>query len=128
MTVVAYDVPSVYEMVAIPAVVPVNVPVTMPLEAPMVATDTSLLLHVPPGVVLARVTVAPAHTVEGPVIGPMAKAAKDVKKASIVNKCFMRWFLVINNASHRSLLREKNGIANIPHVMCNFSRQEHFAW
>jgi hypothetical protein len=39
----------------------------MPVD-PIVATDVALLLQTPPVVVLARVVVAPSHTVNIPVI------------------------------------------------------------
>ena len=45
-----------------------DTPVTMPDKEPTVATATSLLLHVPPGVELKRVVVAPSHTLAIPVI------------------------------------------------------------
>ena len=47
---------------------PVFTPVTMP-EVPTVATVVLLLLHMPPGVLLASVVVAPGHTFIVPVIG-----------------------------------------------------------
>ena len=44
------------------------VPVTLP-EASTVAMAGSLLLQLPPGLVVPRATVAPSHTADGPVMG-----------------------------------------------------------
>ena len=49
--------------------VPAVTPVTTPVPEPIVAMAVLLLLHVPPVEGSPRVMVAPAHTVEGPVIG-----------------------------------------------------------
>lgn len=40
----------------------------MPVVAPMVATEVLLLLHVPPDVAIDSAEVAPAQTLEAPVI------------------------------------------------------------
>lgn len=48
--------------------VPADIPLTSPVE-PMVAMAGLLLLHVPPGVVLVSIVVAPAQTDELPIIG-----------------------------------------------------------
>jgi len=60
---------AVYVIVAVPAPTPVTTPVL-----PMEAIDVLLLLHEPPAVLeeLLNVTVAPAHTVEEPVMLPAA--------------------------------------------------------
>ena len=47
---------------------PCATPVTAPFELPTVAIETSLLLHVPPVVVLDKVVVAPEHIADAPVI------------------------------------------------------------
>jgi hypothetical protein len=43
-------------------------PDTTPVEEPIVAVVTSLLLHVPPLVLLVKFVVAPTHTAAVPVI------------------------------------------------------------
>jgi len=58
-------VPREYVMVAAPGVMPV----TPPLSEPMAAVPL-LLLHMPPGTVLVRVTVNPTHTFGEPLIAP----------------------------------------------------------
>ena len=55
--------PSMYEMVAVPAVPPITVPV-----APTVAIPVELLLHVPPLVASSNAVVAPIHKLVVPVI------------------------------------------------------------
>ena len=50
--------------------VPVATPVTTPVALLMVATDTLLLLQVPPLTVEVSVIDAPVHTVAGPLIVP----------------------------------------------------------
>ena len=58
-TVVAIQlVPNEYVIV----VVPTATPVTMPLLRPIVAAAVFVLVHVPPGIVLESVLVAPIHT------------------------------------------------------------------
>jgi hypothetical protein len=52
---------------------PAETPLTTPVPAPAVATDVLLLVHVPPGVALLSVVVAPTQTVEEP--GLMAGGA-----------------------------------------------------
>lgn len=47
---------------------PALTPVTIPTDGDIVATEASLLLHVPPDVVLARLVVDPAHASAVPVI------------------------------------------------------------
>lgn len=42
------------------------IPVTTPVEEPTVAVDVLPLLHVPPGIELVSVIVAPAHTGPAP--------------------------------------------------------------
>jgi hypothetical protein len=59
--------------------VPAATPFTMPDVAPMVATDTSLLDHVPPVVALLSEPLAPVQKVEGPMIGGRAAAATKEK-------------------------------------------------
>jgi len=49
-------------------VVPALIPASKPLVAPIVPTDTLLLLHEPPVVVLASVVAEPSQTVVAPVI------------------------------------------------------------
>jgi hypothetical protein len=51
-------------------VVPCELPVSTPVPATIVATAVLLLLQVPPGVALVRVTVLPTHTLAGPLIAP----------------------------------------------------------
>jgi hypothetical protein len=51
-------------MVAVPAATPL----TIPVAEPTVAVVTSLLLHVPPLVLLVKFVVAPVHIVPVPVI------------------------------------------------------------
>lgn len=58
-------------MVTLPAVIPL----TAPVVAPTVATDVLLLVHVPPGVVLVNVVVAPMQTVDEPGVIADGKAA-----------------------------------------------------
>ncbi len=53
--------------------VPAAIPVTTPVSEPTVAVNTSLLLHVPAGVVLLSVVVRPGHTIIVPVIGAGAE-------------------------------------------------------
>lgn len=48
--------------------VPEAMPVTTPVDAPTVATEGLLLLHVPPAVASANVTVDPIHTAVLPLI------------------------------------------------------------
>ena len=50
---------TVYVIIAVPG----TIEVTAPVEASTVATDKSLLLHTPPGTVLLRFVIPPAHTV-----------------------------------------------------------------
>jgi hypothetical protein len=64
LVLITHPVPTVYTMVATPA----DTPVIMPLEVPAVAMDAGVLLHVPPGIALASVIVAPSQTSTGPVI------------------------------------------------------------
>jgi hypothetical protein len=56
---------TVYAMVVVPAATPVTIPVLL-----MVATDVTLLAHVPPVTVLESVIKLPAQTDEGPVMLP----------------------------------------------------------
>lgn len=57
-------------MVAVPSLTPVIMPVVGP-EVAAVATPVAPLVHVPPGVVLERVVVAPpSHTFREPVMAP----------------------------------------------------------
>jgi hypothetical protein len=65
VTVEVQPVASVYEI----TVVPIDTPVTTPVSEPTVATDTFVLLHVPPDVTSLRVITDPAQTEVGPVIG-----------------------------------------------------------
>ncbi len=53
-----------YVIVALPA----DMPVTTPVVEPIVAVPVLLLLHVPPAVTFAKVTVDPVFTVAVPVI------------------------------------------------------------
>ena len=50
-------------MVVLPKLTPVTTPVVL-----MVATDGSLMVHVPPGVVLLSVVLSPVQTVAVPVM------------------------------------------------------------
>ena len=59
---------KVYEIVAMPA----DTPLTKPVDEPTVATDISLLLHTPPGVVLLNVNTPPEQRLPVPVIGDNA--------------------------------------------------------
>jgi len=63
---VAYAVPhgpvTAYEIVTVPALTPVTMP-------PETVAQVLLALHVPPAVASVSVMVAPATTVDGPVIG-----------------------------------------------------------
>ena len=49
-------------MVAVPGAGSAETPVTTPVPKPTLATDGSLLLHVPDGVTCVRVVVRPSHT------------------------------------------------------------------
>jgi len=60
--------PRLYVIEEVPAVIPI----TIPEERPTVATDVSLLAHVPPLNVLLNVVVAPMHTEERPVTDGIA--------------------------------------------------------
>lgn len=62
-------------MVAVPAATPV----TVPDDAPIVATVTSLLVHVPEGTELVSVVLAPVHTVDMPNMGGNAACALSEK-------------------------------------------------
>ncbi len=64
---------AVYEMVTVPAVTPLTTP-----EAFMVAIAVLLLVHVPPATASDKVTVAPVHSVEVPVIVPALGAGLTV--------------------------------------------------
>lgn len=59
-------VPSEYTIVVVPGSRPVAAPVVTSILAIVVADD----VHVPPGTLLPRPTVAPWHTAVAPVIGP----------------------------------------------------------
>lgn len=61
-------VPNEYVIVAVPGLPPV----TMPPDKVTDATAVLLLLHVPPPGISLSVTVAPEHTVDGPLIAPGA--------------------------------------------------------
>ena len=49
-------------------VMPGETPVTIPVTEPIVATDVTLLLHVPPGVAQLKFVVEPTQVAPGPVI------------------------------------------------------------
>ena len=55
---------NVYVTIAVPFDTPLTMPVVLPTEAMPLADE----LHVPPDVVLAKVVVAPIHTLRVPVI------------------------------------------------------------
>lgn len=61
--VVMQPVANVYVITAVPAAMPV----TTPVDGATVATSRLPLLHVPPGMVLLSVVVAPSHTLATPV-------------------------------------------------------------
>jgi hypothetical protein len=67
LTVIAFvreqPIPIVYEIVNVPAATPVTTPSVSTVPIAM-----SLLLHVPPVVIVANVVVLPRHTVDAPVI------------------------------------------------------------
>ena len=63
---------------------PAATPVTMPVAAPTVATDVVLLLQVPPAILLLKLMVAPAHTVEAPLIVPALGTGSTVMVADAV--------------------------------------------
>ena len=50
--------PSVYDMVAVPAVIPE----TIPFPAPISAVKGSLVLHTPPAIASVNVVIKPSHT------------------------------------------------------------------
>jgi len=51
---------------------PLEPPTTIPDDEPTEAMERSLLLHVPPLVVSAKVIVKPVQTLDGPVMAPGA--------------------------------------------------------
>ena len=63
---------------------PAATPVTTPVAAPTVATDVVLLLQVPPAILLLSMMVAPAHTVEAPLIVPALGTGSTVTVADAV--------------------------------------------
>ena len=69
-SVLAHPVPTVYEIVAVPAARPLTRCGALGRPAvPIVATPVLVLLHVPPVVISLTVVVAPAHIEAMPVIG-----------------------------------------------------------
>ena len=56
----------VYDIVAVPVVMPVTLPLVL-----TVATELSLLLHIPPTFLSAKTVDEPIHTVDAPVIMPV---------------------------------------------------------
>lgn len=67
-------------------------PVTMPVAAPTVATVSTELVQVPPGVLFVSVMVLPSHTADGPDIGPCANVVAHSNNAIMMSvQCFIKF-------------------------------------
>ncbi len=73
-------------------VLPADTPVTIPVEEPIVAVPVLLLLHVPPAVASARVTVDPVFTVAVPVI---AAGEAFTDKVSFLEQPFASLYVIV---------------------------------